>query len=50
MSGCCHFRVAADPASVSGMGSQSRVPQVLIVGAGIAGLAATGAIRGLAGT
>ncbi len=47
MSGCCHFRVAADPASVSGMGSQSRVPQVLIVGAGIAGLAATGAIRGL---
>ena len=29
------------------MGSQSRVPQVLIMGAGIAGLAATGAIRGL---
>ena len=29
------------------MGSTSRVPQVLIVGAGIAGLAAAGAIRGL---
>lgn len=47
VSGCCHFPVGGDLGTVSGMSSQNHIPRALVVGAGIAGLAAARAIREL---